>query len=86
MDSNTTATLIKSVKYILSPQRTSGRVILEVARLKHGTSSRPSSMSSLPNMQPGTESLSSMENIAVQIPLGELTVVNYLWTNQNKGK
>lgn len=50
-------------------KRTSGRVILEVARLKHGTSSRPSSMSSLPNMQPGTESLSSMENIAVQIPL-----------------
>ncbi|XP_022779810.1 multiple PDZ domain protein-like isoform X3 [Stylophora pistillata] len=50
-------------------KRTSGRVILEVARLKHGTSSRPSSMSSLPNMQPGTESLSSMENIAVSIPL-----------------
>ena len=52
-------------------QRTSGRVILEIARLKHGTSSRPSSMSSLPNIQLGAGSLSSMENIAVNIPLGK---------------
>ena len=52
-------------------QRTSGRVILEIARLKHGTSSRPSSMSSLPNVQLGAGSFSSMENIAVNIPLGK---------------
>jgi len=50
-------------------KRTTGRVILEVARLKHGTSSRPSSMSSLPNIYPGTESMSSMENISVHVPL-----------------
>ncbi|XP_073227363.1 multiple PDZ domain protein-like isoform X1 [Porites lutea] len=50
-------------------KRTSGRVILEIARLKHGTSSRPSSMSSLPNVQLGAGSFSSMENIAVNIPL-----------------
>lgn len=46
-------------------KRTTGRIILEIARLKHGTNSRPSSMSSLPNIQPGNGSLSSMDNIPV---------------------
>ena len=55
-------------------QRTTGRVSLEIARLKHGTNSRPSSMSSLPNIQLGAESLSSMENISVQIPLGKISL------------
>lgn len=50
-------------------KRTSGRVTFEIARLKQATSSRPSSMSSLPNILPGNGSFSSMENIAVNIPL-----------------
>lgn len=50
-------------------KRTSGCVVFEIARLKHGTSSRPSSMSSLPNILPGGGSFSSIENIAVNIPL-----------------
>ncbi|XP_031574464.1 multiple PDZ domain protein-like [Actinia tenebrosa] len=43
-------------------KRTSGKVVLHLARLKPGNSSRPSSMSSLPNIQLGGESLTSMEN------------------------
>lgn len=54
-------------------QRTSGCVVFEIARLKHGTSSRPSSMSSLPNILPGGGSFSSIENIAVNIPLGKFS-------------
>ena len=43
-------------------QRTSGRVAIEIARLKPGPSSRPSSMSSV-QLQPGSDSMSSMDNV-----------------------
>ncbi|EDO33706.1 predicted protein [Nematostella vectensis] len=43
-------------------ERTTGRVLLNVARLKPGNSSRPSSLSSLPQLQIGAESTSSIEN------------------------
>ncbi|XP_048584388.1 multiple PDZ domain protein [Nematostella vectensis] len=43
-------------------KRTTGRVLLNVARLKPGNSSRPSSLSSLPQLQIGAESTSSIEN------------------------
>lgn len=52
-------------------QRIAGRVVIEIARLKPGTSSRPSSMSSLQNLQPGTESMSSMENVLPPVGFGK---------------